>query len=820
MKKIFYLLMTLSLLMSISVTVKASPSSQAWVPDTNALYVPGEVVVGFVEGGTSLEYFAQASALAHEFQAQVVKSFDRFALLQFPEETNVLEMANHLRNQPGVAFAEPNYLRWIPEAEIATTGSNDNPSVTEVELRIVTTEGVTKTTRIPLSDLRAMRTLRQGMYVPTYPNDAGLYDQWGWQAIGADIIWPDKAANPVVCVVDSGVDKGHPDLKGRVLAGYDFVDDDAVPNDENGHGTHIAGIISALINNKAGIGGISTAQIVPVRVMTAQGWGTSLDVALGIRFCADNTSVRIINLSLGGFGASTIEYTALKYAIVTRNKLVVAAAGNNSRYRNASGNLFFPAAWAVIDICKNGSDAFGSSCASGNENEIAAGLISVGAARAPWSTANDTDKDGKLWVDQNNNGTADSNELYPVSWCATDFTNYGHWVELVAPGEDILSTTPVSYPYYLNVASPYGTLSGTSQAAAHVSGAAARTWSVFPGLTPSGLETQLKNSGASLAIANDDLDDDNAGYNANWGPGEAPFCWPGAIGGDGRYDMSNARYINVAKAMGRGAFLLYVYDAASATPLYKANVTAIQSGVIRDKATVASNSASVTLINLPASSVPYVINVQKSGYTGGTPIATSLTSSGPATFLVPAGAYGFNSRFIVGVPRMGLISAVVNWVDGVKDLDAYIALPNTSSYDSAGLGIGKLDPGSLSSIVPNPPYVKPPYARWFRDGGLTGNGDAIPFELIAIKPKPGTVDVPYYNNNASDKYYFMIKTNSNGSEWVIFRLWVNGRVIVTRSYTCGSPWQRVGYMQGNTFHDDASCGTSSVWPYNPPNFAP
>jgi hypothetical protein len=144
MKKIFYFLMTLSLLMSISVTVKASPSSQAWVPDTNALYVPGEVVVGFVEGGTSLEYFAQASALAHEFQAQVVKSFDRFALLQFPEETNVLEMANHLRNQPGVAFAEPNYLRWIPEAEIATTGSNDNPSVTEVELRIVTTEGVTK----------------------------------------------------------------------------------------------------------------------------------------------------------------------------------------------------------------------------------------------------------------------------------------------------------------------------------------------------------------------------------------------------------------------------------------------------------------------------------------------------------------------------------------------------------------------------------------------------------------------------------------------------------------------------------------------------
>ncbi len=813
MKKIFYFLMTLSFLMSISITVKASPSSQAWVPDTNALYVPGEVVVGFVEGRTSLEYFAQASALAYEFQAQIVKSFDRFALLQFPEETNVLEIANDLRNQPGVAFAEPNYLRWIPEVEVATTGSNDNPSLTEVELRIVTAEGVTKTTRIPLSDLRAMRTLRQGMYVPTYPNDTSLYDQWGWQAIGADIIWPDKAANPVVCVVDSGVDKKHPDLKGRVLAGYDFIDDDTVPDDENGHGTHIAGIISALLNNQAGIGGISTAKIVPVRVMTAQGWGTSLDVALGIRFCADNTSVRIINLSLGGFGPSNIEYTALKYAIVTKNKLVVAAAGNYSRYRNASGNLFFPAAWAVSNVCQDGTDAFGTSCASGNQNEIADGLISVGAARAPWSTANDTNKDGKLWVDEDNGGDVDGNELYLPFQCATDFTNYGHWIELVAPGEDILSTTPVSYPYYLSVTSPYGTLSGTSQAAAHVSGAAARTLSVFPGLTPSGLETQLKNTGTPLTIANDDLDDDNAGYNANWGPGEAPFCWPGAIGGDGRYNMNNARYINVAAAMQRGAFLLYVYDAATATPLYKANVTAIQSGVTRDKAIVASNSAITTLINLPVSA-PYVINVQKSGYTGGTPIVTP-----PLTFLVPAGAYGFSPYFIVGVPRMKLISAVVNWSDGIKDFDAYIALPNTSSYDSTGLGIGKLDPGSLSSNVLGQ-YSKPPYARWFRNGGLTGNGDAIPLELIAIKPKPGTVDVPYYNNN-SDKYYFMIKTNNN-SEQVIFRLWVNGKVIVTRSYTCSShPWQRVGYIQGNTFSDNALCGTSSsVWPYTPPNFAP
>ncbi len=807
MRRIFYFLLILSLLTGISVRVKASPSSQVAMPDTNALYVPGEVVVGFVDGKLPSEYSAQAFALANEIQAQVVKIFDRFVLFRFSEETDVVEMVNYLRGKAEVAFAEPNYLRWIPEIEISTTGSGDLPSVTEVELRTVTAEGVT-TTRMSLSDLRSMRTLRYGTYVPTYPNDTQLFDQWGWQAIGADIIWPDKAANPVVCVVDSGIDKAHPDLKGRILAGYDFVDEDTVPNDENGHGTHIAGIISAVLNNKVGIGGISTAKIVPVRVMTAQGWGTSLDVALGIRFCANNPSVRLINLSLGGFGASQVEYLTLRDAI-QKNKLVVAAAGNHSRYQK-SGNLFFPAAWAVSQVCKDGTDAFGASCASGNTNEIADGLISVGAARAPWSAANDTNKDGKLWVDENNNGTSDSNELYPVSRCATDFTNYGHWVELVAPGEDILSTTPVSYPYYLSIASPYGVLSGTSQAAAHVSGAAARVWSIFPLLTPSALEGILKSTGSALTIANDDLDDDSAGYNADWGAGEAPFCWPGAIGGDGRYDMTNSRYVNVAAAMNRGAFLLYVYDAASATPLYKANVSAIKSGIVRDKATVSSNNAAVVLINLPTDS--YSITVQKSGYTGGTPIA-------PNPFSITPGMYTYDPYFIVGVPRIGFISAVINWTDGVKDLDAYIALPNTTSYNTNGLGIGRADPGSLSPDVQGL-YPKPPYARWFRNGGLASNGDAIPLELISIKPKPGTTDIPYYNNTSSDKYYFLIKTNNNGSESFVFRLWANGKIIASFSSICSGPWQRVGYVKGNVFTQDAACGTSAVWPYTPPNFAP
>lgn len=814
MKRIFFFLIALGLIFGMPgiAQVKAAPAAQGLAPDPDALYVPGEVVVGFIAGQTASEYAAQATALANEVGAQVVKAFDRFALLQFSEDADVLEMAELLAGQPGVAFAEPNYLRWIPEAQIATIGSGTVSPTTEVELRVASSDGESRTVRFSLSDLRSMRTFRNGAYVPTYPSDAYLFDQWGWTEIGADIIWPDKAVNPGVCVVDSGVDKGHPDLKGRVLAGYDFVDDDVVPNDENGHGTHIAGIISALMNNKVGIGGISTAKIVPVRVITAQGWGTSLDVALGILYCATNTSVRIINLSLGGFGASNLEYLALNTAI-TNGKLVVAAAGNNSRYRSPGGQLFFPAAWAVDWVCKDGTDAYGSSCASGNENGIANGLISVGAARSPGSQANDADEDGKLWVDTNGDDSKQANELFLMRQCATDFTNYGAWVELVAPGEAITSTTPVSYPYYLTVSSPYGTLSGTSQAAAHVSGAAARTWSIFPTDTPSSIENRLKNNGSTLVTNHDpDINDATAGYNAGWGQGEAPFCWPGAIGGDARYSMSNAKYINVAKSMGRGAFLLYVYDAASATPLYKAILTAVSAGVVRDKAMVASNSAAVTLINLPAGN--YTINVQKTGYTA------STVSIAPSTvFASSAGMYLFYSPFLVGVPRIGTIGAVFNWVDGVKSMDAYIALPNTNTYHTQGLAIGKADPGSLSSLAVG--YPKPPYARWFRDGGIADGGDAIPMELIAIKPKPGTTNIPYYSNNNNDKYYFLIKTNSYGTEPVEFRLWVGGKVVYFDTNMCASPWLRIGYMAGSTFTPDVVCGNASVaWPYTPPNFAP
>jgi type VII secretion-associated serine protease mycosin len=161
-----------------------------------------------------------------------------------------------------------------------------------------------------------------------------------------------KGAGQVVAVVDTGVDLSHPDLAGRLLPGYDFVDDDAVPNDANGHGTHVAGIIAAAANNGQGIAGVaSAARILPVRVLDANGVGTDADIAAGIRWAADHGAT-IANLSLGGSGSpSTVLKSAVAYALA-RDVVVVAPSGNTG-----TDVAEYPAALAgVVSVAGTGDD--------------------------------------------------------------------------------------------------------------------------------------------------------------------------------------------------------------------------------------------------------------------------------------------------------------------------------------------------------------------------------------------------------------------------------------------------------------------------------
>lgn len=239
--------------------------------------------------------------------------------------------------------------------------------------------------------------------------------QWGLDLIHADQAHAvTTGAGAVVAVVDTGIDASHPDLAGRIGAGWDFVDGDATPQDGNGHGTHVSGIIAADAGNGIGVDSVAPgATIMPVRVLDSSGSGSDADVAAGIDWATDR-GANLINLSLGGtlptagLGIGDAMSTAVQRA-VDHGVIVVAAAGNDG-----------------LPFCENNS--FGGK------------VLCVGA------------------VDKRENRTF--------------YSSFGSGLSLVAPGgsdmpgtdEDVLSTWNDG---------GYQELAGTSQATPHVSGVAA-----------------------------------------------------------------------------------------------------------------------------------------------------------------------------------------------------------------------------------------------------------------------------------------------------------------------------------------------------------
>jgi len=173
----------------------------------------------------------------------------------------------------------------------------------------------------------------------TIPNDPNWGIQYGLTNIRAPQGWDISTGSAAVtiAIVDSGVDYGHPDLAGKLLGGYDFVNNDDNPQDDNGHGTHVAGIAAASSNNGAGVAGVSWgARIMPVKVLNASGGGTYANTAAGVIWAIDH-GAQVINLSLGGSGESAILEDAINYAH-GRGAMVVAAAGNTG-----SNFILYPA---------------------------------------------------------------------------------------------------------------------------------------------------------------------------------------------------------------------------------------------------------------------------------------------------------------------------------------------------------------------------------------------------------------------------------------------------------------------------------------------
>ena len=179
---------------------------------------------------------------------------------------------------------------------------------------------------------------------------------WGVLRVNAPAAWDyTEGAGVSVAVIDTGIDLSHPDLQGRVVGGYNAVTDSdgmdsegASYQDDNGHGTHVAGVIAA--NGAKLVGVAPKARLYAVKVLSADGGGNLSDIIKGVIWCANN-SIQVANMSLGSRTPSESLHRAVMYA-KSRGVVIVAAAGNSSE-----DGVTYPGAYKDEVITVSASDA-------------------------------------------------------------------------------------------------------------------------------------------------------------------------------------------------------------------------------------------------------------------------------------------------------------------------------------------------------------------------------------------------------------------------------------------------------------------------------
>ena len=263
----------------------------------------------------------------------------------------------------------------------------------------------------------------------TSPADGAC--QWGAHTVGGPRAWPINQGSPdvVVAVLDTGVDETHPDLLNKVIPGPNFSSS-LSPTDLNGHGTHVAGTVAAVPDNGLGVTGIGwSTRVLAIKVLDDRGEAEDFQVAQGVRKAVE-AGAEVINMSLAGpdsFVVRDAVQTAVRAGV-----LVVAAVGNQSFQGENLTTPLFPAAYG--------------------------GVVGVAA----------TGRDDRL----------------------AEFSFRGPWVDLAAPGVDIISTW--SSANCGAITPPCNAvISGTSMASPHVAGAAALLIADNPGISAHELAFRL-----------------------------------------------------------------------------------------------------------------------------------------------------------------------------------------------------------------------------------------------------------------------------------------------------------------------------------------
>jgi len=196
---------------------------------------------------------------------------------------------------------------------------------------------------------------------------------WGVDRIDADLAWGVSRGTGIkVAVLDTGIDLDHPDLKGNVKGGYNAINPRKSYNDDNGHGTHVAGIIAALDNEIGVVGVAPEASLYAVKVLDSRGTGFVSDIIEGLDWAMQN-GMQVVNMSLGG-GGTTSFHEAITRAYEA-GIVLVAAAGNDGTENSVNYPAAYPEVIAVSATDKN--DTLASWSSRGPEVELAAPGVDI-----------------------------------------------------------------------------------------------------------------------------------------------------------------------------------------------------------------------------------------------------------------------------------------------------------------------------------------------------------------------------------------------------------------------------------------------------------
>jgi len=280
------------------------------------------------------------------------------------------------------------------------------------------------------------------VHILLMPNDPQFPQQWNMRQINAPAGWDTQTGSHrvTIAIIDTGVDLTHPDLVGKIVAGYDFVNDDNDPQDDNGHGTHVAGIAAAIGNNDVGVAGVDwTASVMPLKGLDKDGNGYDSDIADATRWAVDH-GANIINMSFGSTSPSATLASAIAYAHY-HGALIVAAAGNAFDQGN---DIEYPAAQPYVMAV----------AATNNQNQHAY------------------------------------------------YSNTGNYVDIAAPGGNIAAQ--ILSTIWRGTGLAYDIMYGTSMAAPHVAGLAALVMAQNPQLTVDQVAWAIESSATDLGQAGRD----------------------------------------------------------------------------------------------------------------------------------------------------------------------------------------------------------------------------------------------------------------------------------------------------------------------------